>query len=69
MDQLHGHDCHQNVTEPQATGYHTKSTHVAGPAHAASHIDESTLASFIDVLPVAPIAVARRDLSPVKGGS
>ena len=28
VDQLHAHDCHQNVTEPQATEYHTKSTHV-----------------------------------------
>jgi len=28
MDQLHAHDCYQNVTEPQATEYHTKSTHV-----------------------------------------
>jgi len=25
VEQLHGHDCHQNVTEPQATRYHTKS--------------------------------------------
>ena len=25
MDHLHGHDCHQSVTEPQATGYPTES--------------------------------------------
>jgi len=23
---MHGYDCYQNVTEPQATEYHTKST-------------------------------------------
>jgi len=28
IDQLHGRDCYQNVTEPQATEYHTKSTHL-----------------------------------------
>jgi len=28
VDQLHAHDCYQNVTELQATEYHTKSTHV-----------------------------------------
>jgi len=28
MDQLHAYDCYQNVTEPQATEYHTKSTHM-----------------------------------------
>jgi len=27
VDQLHIHDCHRNVTEPQATEYH-KYTHV-----------------------------------------
>ena len=42
----------------------------AGPAHAAGHVemawtDESHL--FWHALPVAPIAVARRDLSPVTG--
>ena len=42
----------------------------ASPAHAAGHVemawtDESHL--FWQVLPVAPIAVARRDLSPVTG--
>ena len=44
----------------------------AGPAHAASHMEmawnyKSTLASFSSwhALPVAPISVARRDLSPV----
>jgi len=26
MEQLHAHDCPQNVTEPQATEYHTKTT-------------------------------------------
>jgi len=49
MEQLNAYDCHQNVTEPQATEYHKKRrvlesslakiykaccTHV-GPAHAA----------------------------------
>ena len=82
VDQLHACDCYQNVTQPQTTEYHTKSTRVqhrncesglakacctqAGPAHAAGHVemawtDESHL--FWHVLPVAPIAVARRDLS------
>ena len=28
VDRLHAHDCYQNVTEPQTTEYHTKSTHV-----------------------------------------
>jgi len=28
VDQLHAYDCYQNVTEPQATEYHTKSTQV-----------------------------------------
>jgi len=28
VDQVHAQDYHQNVTEPQATEYHTKSTHV-----------------------------------------
>jgi len=66
---MHTYDCYQNVTEPQTTEYHTKSTHVyntgtvsqakacctqAGPAHTTSHmemawIDESTLASFINM--------------------
>jgi len=42
--------------------------HTGWSAHAASHIGESTLASFIDMLLVAPIAVARTDLSLVKCG-
>jgi len=28
MEQLIAYDCHQNVTEPQATEYHKKSTHM-----------------------------------------
>jgi len=28
VEHLHAHDCHQDVTVPQATEYHTKSTHV-----------------------------------------
>jgi len=28
MDQLQAQDYHQNVTEPQVTEYHTKSTHM-----------------------------------------
>ena len=28
MEQLHAYDCHQNVTEPQATENHIKYTHV-----------------------------------------
>jgi len=28
MEQLHAYDCHQNVTERQATEYHQESTHV-----------------------------------------
>jgi len=28
VDQLHAQDYHQNVTEPQATEYHSKGTHV-----------------------------------------
>ena len=28
MEQLHAHNCYQNVAEPQATGYHTKATHI-----------------------------------------
>jgi len=27
VDQVHVHDCYQNVTESQATEYHTKSAH------------------------------------------
>jgi len=27
IDQLHAYDCHQKVTEPQVTEYHTKGTH------------------------------------------
>jgi len=85
VDQLHAYDCYQNVTEPQATEYHTKSTHAyvyntggltkacctqAAPAHAAGHVemawtDESHL--FWHALPVVPIAVTRRDRSPVTG--
>jgi len=52
VDQLHAQDYHQNVIEPQATEYHTKSTHTyncesglakvcctkAAPAHTAGHI-------------------------------
>jgi len=87
VDHLHGHDCHQNVTEPQATEYqYTCAQHgncesglaktcctQAGPAHAAGRVamawtDESTLATlFYNALLVAPIAVARRDGSPVTG--
>ena len=28
VDQVHTQDYHQNATEPQATEYHTKSTHM-----------------------------------------
>ena len=28
VEQLHVHDCYQNVSEPQAREYHTKSTHI-----------------------------------------
>jgi len=28
MEQLRARDCHHNVTEPQATEYHTKSIHI-----------------------------------------
>jgi len=28
VDQLHAHDCYQNVTEPQATEYRAKSIHM-----------------------------------------
>jgi len=28
MDHVHAHDCHQNMTEAQATEYHTKNAHM-----------------------------------------
>ena len=50
MGQLHAHDCHQNVTEPQATEYHTKkleaiffAMHTTGSPHCCSQMrPEST---------------------------
>jgi len=55
VEQLHAQDCHQNVTEPQATEYCAESTHIqlgncesgltkacctqAGLAHAAGHVE------------------------------
>ena len=43
MEQLNAYNCHQNVTEPQATEYHKKGTHVytncgSGLSSIASHI-------------------------------
>ena len=51
VDQLHAYDCYQNVTEPQTTEYHTKSTHMynAGTVsqawlkHAAHRLVQHTL--------------------------
>jgi len=86
IDQLHAYDCYQNVTDPQATEYQKRYTHVqhgncesglakagctrAGPAHTAGHVemawtDKSHLFGMRYI--ASPIAVARRDLSPVTG--
>ena len=40
VDQFHAHDCHQNVTESQATEYHTKGSYT----HAQHRNCESSLA-------------------------
>ena len=78
VDQVHTQDYLHNVTEPQAmynigavrSGLAKACCTQAGPAHAAGHVemawtDQSHL--FWHVLPVASIAIARRDLSPVTG--
>jgi len=41
--------------------------HQAGPAHAAGHVEMAWTDESWHALPVAPDAVARRDLSPVTG--
>ena len=55
MEQLHAYDCHQNVTEPQATEYHKISTHVYNTGTVSQHTlqvvemawtDDSTLVIF-----------------------
>jgi len=38
VDQLHSHDSHQNVTETQVTGYHTK---VIYSLHNVQHVRPS----------------------------
>jgi len=83
IDQLHAYECYQNVTEPEATEYHTQKVHVyntrtesglakaccaqAGPAHATGHVEMAWTDESWHALPVAPNALARRSLSPVTG--
>ena len=46
IDQMHAHDCYQNVTEPQATEYHKECTHVQHRnwlKHAAHKLVQHTL--------------------------
>jgi len=37
VDQVHAQDYHQNVTESQATEYHTKCTHVYNTGTVSKH--------------------------------